>query len=355
MTAHGYTSDPAQELAIASLDRVWRQLQDQESPGVLERIQSRLTGKPPERHPVRGLYLWGGVGRGKTFLMDQFFHALPFEQKRRLHFHRFMQQVHGELKTLRHAEDPLRIVAERLARKTRVICFDEFFVSDIADAMILARLFETLFAHGVTLIATSNIPPDQLYAGGLQRARFLPAIELIKRHCEVLNVDAGTDYRLRTLETVEIYHWPLDDAADAAMEKYFNEINPEDESRQESLNIYGRVIPVRKLGEGVASFDFSALCEGPRSAIDYIEIAREFHTVLLSGVPAMDWTRENDARRFITLVDEFYDRQVKLILSADVPMERLYSGDRLTFEFQRTISRLREMQSRDYLALPHRP
>lgn len=340
---------------MESLDRVWRELQEQESPGILERVQSRLTGKPPELVPVRGLYMWGGVGRGKTFLMDQFFHALPFEQKLRLHFHRFMQQVHGELKTLRKAEDPLRIVAAGLARRTRVICFDEFFVSDIADAMILGRLFENLFRFGVTLVATSNIPPENLYKDGLQRSRFLPAIGLVKRHCEVLNVDAGTDYRLRTLETVEIYHWPLDEDADRAMESYFHELNPQDESETRELIVNGRKIPARKIGEGVAWFDFPALCEGPRSASDYIEIAREFHTVLLSNVPAMDWARENDARRFIMVVDEFYDRQVKFILSAEGPMECLYSGERLAFEFRRTLSRLKEMQSLEFLSLPHNP
>ncbi len=340
---------------MESLDRVWRELQEQESPGLLERLQSRLTGEPPEREPVRGLYLWGGVGRGKTFLMDQFFHALPFDNKLRLHFHRFMQQVHGELKTLQRSEDPLKVVAARLASKTKVICFDEFFVSDIADAMILGRLFEYLFAYGVTLIATSNIPPDDLYRDGLQRARFLPAIALLKQHCEILNVDAGTDYRLRTLESAEIYHWPLDEAARRAMEKYFEELNPEDEWRPGEIEINGRGISVRRLGEGVAWFDFEALCETHRAAIDYIELAREFHSVLLSGVPEMDWTRENDARRFIMLVDEFYDRHVKLILSADAPMESLYAGERLRFEFQRTLSRLREMQSREYLVLPHKP
>lgn len=353
LEAHGYAADSAQETAITSLDRVWQALLARPAPGLFHRLRTRISGAPPEREPVRGLYLWGGVGRGKTFLMDIFFHALPFDRKQRLHFHRFMQQVHGELKTLKHTDDPLRAVAERIASKTDVICFDEFFVSDIADAMILGRLFENLFRLGVTLVATSNIPPDALYRDGLQRRRFLPAIDAIKRHCEILNLDAGIDYRLRTLQKVEIYHWPLGPEVDEKMEQYFNELNPDDHARAGPLRINGRSIPVRKLGDGVAWFDFSGLCEGPRSAADYIEIAREFHSVLLSNVPTMDWQRENDARRFVTLVDEFYDRKVKLIVSAEAAINRVYNGKTLQFEFQRTISRLIEMQSGPYLALPH--
>lgn len=354
LAAHGYSADPAQQRAIASLERVWRELQNQPSPGMLEHLLARLNGEPPEQVPVRGLYLWGGVGHGKTFLMDLFFHALPSDRKLRLHFHRFMQQVHAELKSLQEQEDPLQAVAVRLASKTRVICFDEFFVSDIADAMILGRLFDWLFRYGVTLIGTSNGPPDELYKDGLQRARFLPAISLLHQHCEILHVDAGVDYRLRALESVEIYHWPLDAAADEAMERYFRELNPDGSVERSELLINDRLIPARRLGEGIVWFDFNALCEGPRAVADYIEIAREYHTVLLSDVPMMGPTRENDARRFIMLVDEFYDRRVKLILSAAVAMESLYTGEKLHFEFQRTFSRLREMQTREYLSLPHR-
>lgn len=355
LAAHGYTADPAQERAVASLERVHNDLLVQSGPGLLQRLQSWMSGKPAKAVPAKGLYLWGGVGRGKTFLMDLFFHAVPFDNKLRLHFHRFMQQVHAELKTLQDKEDPLRAVAARLASRTRLICFDEFFVSDIADAMILGRLFEHLFQYGVTLVATSNIPPDDLYRNGLQRARFLPAIRLIKQHCEVLNVDAGIDYRLRTLEQVEIFHYPLDQQAEAALERYFRDLNPDGVRPGDNLEVNGRTIKARLLGEGVAWFDFQQLCEGPRAAVDYIEIAREYHSVLLSNVPVMDWSRENDARRFITLVDEFYDRQVKLIISAEAHMEDLYRGDKLRFEYQRTLSRLKEMQSRQYLALPHRP
>lgn len=354
IAAHGYIADPEQERAVAALDRVWCDLIARPAPGLFDRVRFRLTRKPIKQTPVKGLYLWGGVGRGKTFLMDIFFHALPFDDKLRLHFHRFMQQVHAELKTLKDEQDTLRIVAERLASRTRVICFDEFFVSDIADAMILGRLFEHLFQYGVTLVATSNIPPSELYKNGLQRRRFQPAIEYIQRHCEILHLDSATDYRLRTLQKAEIYHWPLDARADEAMEEYFTELNPEEEALAGPLIINGRDIRTRKVGEGVVWFDFSALCEGPRSASDYIEISREFHTVLLSNVPQLDWTRENESRRFVTLIDELYDHQVKLILSAETTLGSLYQGEKLRFEFQRTQSRLMEMQSTQYLALPHR-
>lgn len=353
LVAHGHVADPAQERAVERLDRVWQELKSHESPGVLERLKARLAGSPPERDPVRGLYMWGGVGRGKTFLMDIFFHALPFEKKLRLHFHRFMRQVHTDLKTLPDVEDPLRAVAARLAKRTRIICFDEFFVSDIADAMILGRLFEHLFGFGVSLVTTSNIPPHELYKDGLQRVYFLPAIAQIEQNCEILNVDAGTDYRLQALESVQIYHWPLDKAADEAMSGYFIKLNPDNETTDRSVTVNDRAIAVRKRGDGVIWFDFRTLCEGPRSAADYIELAREFHTVFLSEVPAMDWTRDNDARRFITLIDEFYDRNVKLILSAEVPVEAIYTGDTLRFEFRRVLSRLKEMQSTHYLSRRH--
>ena len=350
--AHGYAPDAAQENALRQLDKVWNAL-IQQRPGIFQKLKERLGAEPARRTPIKGVYMWGGVGRGKTFIMDQFFLALPFEKKLRLHFHRFMQQVHAELRKLKEKEDPLHIVAAGIARRTRVICFDEFFVSDIADAMILGRLFEHLFGYGVTLVATSNIPPQLLYKDGLQRARFIPAIRLIEKHCEVINVDAGVDYRLRALEKVEIYHSPLGPETDAAMERYFRELNSDEGNADSTVEINGRKLVARCLGEGVAWFDFDELCEGPRAAADYIELAREYHTVLLSDVPVMDWTRENAARRFITLVDEFYDRRVKLIISAAQPMDSLYAGEKLRFEFQRTISRLQEMQSRHYLSLAH--
>lgn len=354
LSAHDYLPDAAQERAAESLDRVWRDLQAEPKIGPLYRLRALLNAKPPLRKPVKGLYMWGGVGRGKTFLMDQFFHALPIDEKLRLHFHRFMQQVHGDLRQTKGAEDPLKIVAANIARRTHVICFDEFFVSDIGDAMILGRLFEHLFQHGVTLVATSNIPPEKLYSNGLQRARFLPAIQQIETHCEILNVDAGTDYRLRKLEAAETYHWPLDKAAAIAIEGQFAALSPDDSTRNVTIEINGRPIFARGAGEGVAWFDFTDLCGGPRSASDYIEVAREFHTVILSNVPILDGQAENEARRFVTLVDEFYDHSVKMIISAAQEIDRLYVGNRQTFEFDRTSSRIKEMQSRQYLASAHR-
>ncbi|MDX1443853.1 MAG: cell division protein ZapE [Gammaproteobacteria bacterium] len=357
LAREGFAADPAQARAVEALQALWLDLQDAPHPSLFDRLKSALQPGPVEREPVTGLYLWGGVGRGKTYLMDAFFHSLPFAEKRRQHFHRFMYDVHARLKRLKHLEDPLKRVAQDISRDTRVICFDEFFVSDIADAMILGRLLDWLFNYGVTLVATSNVKPDDLYRDGLQRARFLPAIELLKRHVRVLNVDGGVDYRLRVLEMAEIYHYPLDDAADENLEHSFNAMCPDPEDIQlgGSIEIEGRDIPIVKCGEGVAWFEFAALCEGPRSAADYIEIARLFNTVLLANVPQLDSLRENEARRFITLIDELYDHQVKLMISAEVAMEDLYIGNRLKFEFQRTLSRLQEMQSHQYLALPHNP
>ena len=357
LSREGFEPDPAQARAVEALQELWLALQDTPKPGLLERLKATVGLAQPAREPITGLYLWGGVGRGKTYLMDSFYHSLPFSQKRRQHFHRFMHDVHARLKRLKHVEDPLQHVAREIARDTRVICFDEFFISDIADAMILGRLFDWLFTYGVTLVATSNVKPDDLYKDGLQRVRFLPAIELLKRHVKVMNVDGGVDYRLRVLEMAEIYHHPLDAAADDNLERSFDAMCPDPEDVQVggSIRIEGRDIPVVRCGEGVAWFRFPALCEGPRGSADYIEIARLFHTVLLSGVPQLDELKENEARRFITLVDELYDHQVKLMISAETPVDDLYTGSRLGFEFKRTVSRLQEMQSHQYLSLPHQP
>ena len=355
-----FSYDPVQEQAVAYLQDLYDRLLTADAQiskgGFLARLLARFRAEKPVE-PVRGLYFWGGVGRGKTYLMDAFYDALPFERKIRVHFHRFMQRVHQELAKLEGQKNPLNLIAERLAKEARVICFDEFFVSDITDAMILGGLFEQLFGRGVTLVATSNIVPDGLYKDGLQRSRFLPAIALVKKHTEVVNVDGGIDYRLRALKQAELYHFPLDDEADRSLERSFNSLNPDVEHilHNESLDIEGRPIVARCISDDVVWFDFTALCDGPRSQNDYIELAREFHAVLVSDVPQMDGSKDDQARRFINLVDEFYDRNVKLVLSAAVPLQQLYVGSKLSFEFERTQSRLLEMQSHDYLGLEHRP
>lgn len=351
----GFQPDPAQALAVARLQHLYDTLDQrwQADRGVVGRLQRSIGG----REPVTGLYFWGGVGRGKTWLMDIFFDSLPFRRKMRSHFHRFMQRVHAELKTLAGEKNPLDIVADRFAREALVICFDEFFVSDITDAMILGTLFEKLFERGVTLVATSNIVPDELYRNGLQRERFLPAIAILKRYVEVVNVDSGIDYRLRVLEQAKIFHHPLDAEAEASLARSFAELSRgmSEQAADCHIEINDRKVQVRQLADDIVWCDFEELCVRPRSAADYIELARQFHAVLLSNVPRMDMSSDDAARRFINLVDEFYDRNVKLILSAAEPIENLYAGGRLDFEFARTRSRLLEMQSHEYLARPHKP
>lgn len=343
--------DPAQDRAVTVLDAIAQRLM--RSPGRPGLVGRFLKTTPWQA--VRGAYLWGGVGRGKTYLMDGFYECLETRHKRRLHFHRFMREVHERNRALGHIADPLDRIARDLATDTRVLCLDEFFVGDVADAMILARLLHRLFAQGVCLITTTNIAPPDLYQGGLQRERFLPAIKALQQHCEIVQVDGATDYRLRLLEQAEIYHCPLDVEAEQNLNRYFSSIAPDAAHADRAIHINGREIALRKLADGIAWFEFDALCRGPRAAADYIELARLFGTVLLSNVPALGWDSENEARRFLHLVDEFYDRRVKLIISAAVPMESLYQGQKLKFEYQRVVSRLQEMQSREYLAAAHRP
>ncbi len=356
LAEHGFEADPSQLAAVELLDGVCTELcAKPSSAALLQKLRRRLPGGIAQSRPATGAYLWGGVGRGKTFVMDVFFAALPFKDKQRFHFHRLMYRVHNRLKTLQGRSDPLAVVADELAANARVICFDEFFVADIADAMILGRLLDALFSRGVSLVATSNIPPDDLYADGLQRQQFLPAIELLKQHTTVLNVDGGNDYRLRVLEQAEIWHAPLDAAADENLHRYFAAIAPDAGTRGRRMEILGRTVQTRRRADGIAWFEFAELCDGPRSQNDYIEIARAFQTVLLSNVPELTGDMENQARRFIALVDEFYDRRVKLIVSAARPAAQIYTGNRLAMEFRRTLSRLTEMQSHQYLALPHLP
>ncbi len=349
----GFQQDEAQATAVRHLQRVRDELFDryEEARGV--RVLARLKLQKELRQPVQGLYLWGGVGRGKTYLMDIFFDSLPFRRKLRIHFHRFMQRVHKELNALKGTRNPLEVVADRLHEEAVVICFDEFFVTDITDAMLLGGLFDQLFRRGVTLIATSNIPPDRLYEHGLQRERFLPAIALIKRYCEILNVDAGVDYRLRVLEKASLYYTPLGPAADAAIRQRFDELTGGVAKGPGSIMINDREVRVLNHGEDVLWANFSELCETPRSASDYIEVAREYHTVVVSGIPVMDARNDNAVRRFINMVDEFYDRHVKLVVSAEADIGALYEGGRLNFEIERTKSRLLEMQSKEYLAKEH--
>ena len=307
------------------------------------------------RAPVQGLYLWGGVGRGKTHLVNLFHDALPFAEKRRIHFHRFMQYVHAELKQLGRRADPLPIVADGLAAKVRVICFDEFHVGDIADAMLLGRLLDALFERCVTLVATSNIAPDDLYRGGLQRERFFPAIELIKRYTDVIHADGELDYRLRVLERAVTYRYPLDAAAAVGLQTSFAELGTDNPTHDVDLTIEGRPVRALHLADGIAWFAFRELCETPRSPADYISLARRFHTILVESIPQLDDDRPDRVVRFVHLVDELYDRNVNLMVSAAVPIDDLYRGNGLEQRFERTRSRLHEMQSRNYLARKHLP
>jgi cell division protein ZapE len=344
LAAHGHFLDSAQTAALARLEDLRRRvLARRTRQSLLERGLRLLPGKPRAPAPLRGLYLWGGVGRGKTFLVDEFFAELPIRKKRREHFHRFMQDVHAGLKRHRDRPSPLAHVAAGIADKTQLLCVDEFVVGDVADAMILAALLEALFARGVTLVVTSNLPASGLYRGGLQRARFLPAIALIERHCKVLELDGGVDYRLRQLES-------------SPLAAQFERLADGPGEKDVRVQVEGRAVRARREAEDIVWFDFRELCEGPRSTADYIEIARCYQTVFVSRVPVMDASADDAARRFISMVDEFYDRSVKLILSAATSSPgELYRGERLAFEFRRTLSRLSEMQGRKYLAQPHRP
>lgn len=344
----GYTPDPAQLRAVDALERCaqeWTQYKQKRSNAL-----KKLIHRPDI---PRGVYMFGGVGRGKSFLMDCFFHAVPLKRKTRLHFHEFMREVHRELRDLQGTQNPLDVLGERVSRRYKLICFDEFHVADVTDAMILHRLLDSLFRNGVGFVTTSNFHPDQLYPQGLHRDRILPAIELLKERLEVVNVDNGTDYRQRTLTHIALYHTPLGPAADAAMEATFNQL-AEVGDQSPVMGIESRQIQALRRAGGVIWFDFRTLCGGPRSQNDYLEIASQFHTVLLSNVPQMSVRMASEARRFTWLVDVLYDRHCKLVLSAAVPPEALYLEGPLSHEFPRTVSRLTEMQSQEYLALPHR-
>jgi cell division protein ZapE len=348
LAERGYTADAAQMAAIDALERCeneWAAYKARRGNAL-----ARLLKRP---EIPRGVYMHGGVGRGKSFLMDCFFNAVPLKRKTRLHFHEFMREVHRELADMHGTVDPLKVLGERMSKRFRLICFDEFHVADITDAMILYRLLESLFDHGVSIVTTSNFHPDGLYPNGLHRDRILPAIELLKSRMHVINVDHGIDYRQRTLEQVEMYQTPLGERADAAMSAAFERLaEAKDESSE--LNIEHRVLKARRRAGGVVWFDFRELCGGPRSQNDYLELAARFHAVLVSGVPQMSPRLASEARRFTWLVDVMYDRRVKLILSAEVEAEALYTEGPLAHEFPRTVSRLHEMRSAEFLALARR-
>ena len=343
LARRGFHSDPAQLRAVAALERCeneWVAYKARRANAV-----TKLLVRPPI---PRGVYMWGGVGRGKSFLMDCFFQGVPLTRKTRLHFHEFMREVHRELHELKGTVDPLQELGRRIAARFRLICFDEFHVADVTDAMILHRLLESLFANRVGIVTTSNFPPDGLYPNGLHRDRILPAIELLKTHLEVVPVDNGMDYRRRVLEQVDAYHCPLGPEADAAMSRAFEGLAEAGEEEPMLLIEQRRLQALRRAG-GVVWFDFRTLCGGPRSQNDYLEIASRFHTVLLSGVPRMSVRLASEARRFTWLVDVLYDRRVRLILSAECPPEALYVEGPLAHEFPRTVSRLHEMQSAEFL------
>ena len=348
LLSRGFKADPAQLRAVEALQRCateWSHFKDQRSNAL-----KKLINHPDE---PKGVYLYGGVGRGKSFLMDCFFGAVPLKRKTRLHFHEFMREVHRELADLQGTVNPLDELAKQIAKKYKLICFDEFHVADITDAMILHRLLKALFENGVGFVTTSNFKPDDLYPNGLHRDRILPAIALLNERLEVINVDNGTDYRRRTMEQVRLYHTPLGPEADAAMADAFEKL-AESQDEDPVLHIESRQIHARRRAGGVVWFDFKTLCGGPRSQNDYLEIASQFHTVFLSDVPAMPLRMASEARRFTWLVDVLYDRRVKLIMSAAVPPEELYTEGPLAHEFPRTVSRLNEMQSAEFQALDRR-
>ena len=348
LQTRGYVSDPAQLRAVAALERCANDR------SVFKEKRSNAFKKLVNRPAVpQGVYMHGGVGRGKSFLMDCFYNAVPLKRKTRLHFHEFMREVHRELRDLQGTVNPLDELGRRISLRYRLICFDEFHVADITDAMILHRLLAALFDNGVGFVTTSNFAPNELYPNGLHRDRILPAIALLKANLEVLSVDNGTDYRRRTLEQVKLYHMPLGAAADAEMTDAFNRL-AEAHDEDPILQIEARQIHARRKAGGLVWFDFKTLCGGPRSQNDYLELASQFHTVLLSNVPSMPVNMASEARRFTWLVDVLYDRRVKLIMSAAVAPEALYTEGQLAHEFPRTVSRLNEMQSAEYLTLERR-
>ncbi|HEY5715368.1 MAG TPA: cell division protein ZapE [Psychromonas sp.] len=353
-----FFADPSQAVAIQHLQRLYLALQEQppaskEGKGAFSRLLKKIVKKPTKPPSVKGLYFYGGVGRGKTYLVDLFFHSLPTPRKQRLHFHHFMLRVHKELSELQGQANPLVKIAQKFSLETDLLCFDEFYVDDITDAMILAGMLTALFEQGIVLVATSNIHPDDLYKNGLQRARFIPAIDLIKAHCDLFNLDGGRDYRIGRLNETEIYHYPLDSAAALQVKNAFEHLADGEKIYGQDIEINYRRIPAIAYSIDTLSIEFASLCDGPRSVLDYIEMAILYRTVIIANIKQMNDLHNDIARRFIAMVDEFYDRHVVVIISAEVAMENLYVGEKLAFEFQRCLSRLSEMQSKIYFMQSH--
>ena len=340
--------DAVQWSAIQALDEVFLELQKPP-----QDKKWYMPWQPQERPNVPGVYLFGGVGTGKTMLMDLFYESLSKGMARRVHFHRFMQSVHEHKERIKNQQSPLKLIAQDIAEKHRVLCLDEFAVTDITDAMLLYGLLDALFENGITLVTTSNTRPDNLYKNGLQRARFLPAIELINQHTRLVEVDGGQDYRMAFLQNTTIYLSPLNTDTESSIRQSFITLSGQSETSKSEIELSGRTVSVLGTGSGTVWFDCDVLCESPRSKVDYIELSKRFHTLFLSGVRVFDQYREDNARRFIELIDEMYDRGVNVIISAEVLPDQLYQGKKLSDVFQRTISRLQEMQSDDYLARPH--
>ena len=349
-----HRQDSAQLEAVRVLASIQHKLYERytnDKPGLLSRLKQLIIKQSP---PVTGIYLWGDVGRGKTWLMNIFYETLPVNRKQRQHFHHFMLDIHERLSRPGNKKDPLKQIATDLSYRYDVICLDEFIVTNITDAMLLYRLLQALFDSGVTLIATSNRIPDDLYLNGLQREQFLPAIELIKHHCRIYHLDGDSDHRLSLLEKFELYYSPINEATENSIKQRLNEMASTDITYNQTIQVLGRTIEYRACADEIIWFDFEQLCDAPRAAQDYIEIAADYHTVLLSNVPVMNEYLDDKARRFIYLIDELYDRRVKLIISAETTPEQLYIGTMLKFAFNRTRSRLIEMRSEAYLAEPHR-
>jgi len=338
--------DKQQLTVLSQLQEISAQLSEE------QKKRYSLLGRFRKNHLVKGLYLWGGVGIGKTFIMDCFFNSLPFNQKLRVHFHQFMKTVHTELKQLQGKKNPLQVLAKHFAERNLIICFDEFFVSDIADAMILAGLFKALFAEGVSLVATSNIPPDELYKYGLQRSLFLPAIELIKKNTSVVHIESLTDYRLRHLIHAGVFYHPLNESAHQEMEKSFELLRESHSIETQPILICNRLIPIVKQAGGIVWFEFADICHVPRSQLDYLEISKKYHTVFISNIPYFKANDRNTINLFIRLIDVLYDAKIRLVCSATDIAENLYKEGPLQFEYMRTCSRLTEMQSENYFKNP---